>query len=1007
MKNYTLITLFILIPLMTYGQRSTQRMYTMDDGFFSSTFNGAWMTYDSLFYVWDGSRTNSIAVFDGYQVKTIENTPISPYVLYGMNNSTDHSFILNYSQGYFLYKDEVFSYILDLSEWSKELLGVWYDDQHLYRAQMDKTVYRYDPQLKDWVLDHYIDDYFHEQLDSLFLNGENAKYKELLSDNNFLLAESIYTKNESTGQFYRLDSILTSPINFDVLKSDSLDISSVDRWRQLFKHKKYSLRKRYLKNDSYRTQVMKEGDGRYYLVEYDDNGGYENLGAIKGANSPAFKLNAQAYYISSHEGMQKINPKIRYFSSDAPEMVGGLYSIIESNDSSIYLGGYGTGYSVYKANSMNKIKGKYSGAFVLPGGGSLSNGRGLVFQDNYMKGLFLIASGEIKKLDITSADGGIQVGYIMKELADGSIALGNPNSEVTIIKNLDNLDSIWYLTKADGLKVKNVLCIEEDNQGRLWLGHPKTGVDLYDRVDSQVYNYEIISEDANSFGAISMVIDDKDRLWMGSKLGIKVLENVSDFNPNTQDLYTESKSITLPNGDFSLPKFITEVDGYIVAGTEKAVSFIDKKSFTENSASPIIYQLIYGEDIEGNGSQQNCVLFDSQRRLWIGSNEGASMILWDEYEWDHTTNKIEIKSIEAGTQPIELNKEGRFELPMDNRNFKIKFGLRRNVSLLKNVFFDYFLINEDQDTLQQVRFDQDGILDMAYVQPGNYEMHIEARKHGQLMDAQKVHVDVPLSLSESPLFWSGLFSLFLVSLGVFLWWRSRQHKLLLEKELELSKMQTAQKNLSVQAIISSFNPHFINNSLHWVQSKYRKDQEMATVVGRLSENTRYIFNKTKQGVATHNLRQELEVVDNYVQIQKVRFKDTFEYRAPDNDTIDRLGHYSIFLMMLQIHVENAIEHGLRNRKKSTYVSLEISEVENELVIKIEDDGIGRKGAKKMGSKGTESGVMMLKELISIFNNANTTQIKMEYKDDIFEEEGLAYGTMLTVSIPQDYNFEIK
>ena len=1007
MKNYILGTLFIFIPLMVYGQRSTQRMYTIDDGFFSSTFNGAWMTYDSLFYVWDGSRTNSIAVFDGYQVKTIENTSISPYVLVGMANGTEYSFVLNSSQGFFLYKDEVFSLILDLSAWPKDLLGVWYANKNLYRAQIDKTVERFDLQVNNWVLDHYIDEHFHETLDSLFLNGEKVRYRELLSNNHVLLGDSIYTKNESTDQFYAVDTILKLPINHDVLKSDSLDHSSVDQWRQLFQHKKYSLRSKYLENDSYRTQVMKEGDGRYYLVEYDENGDYENLGAIKGANSPAFKLNAQAYYISSHEGLQKINPKIKYFSSNEPEMVGGLYSIIESNDTSIYLGGYGTGYSVYKTNSLKKIKGKYSGAFVLPGGGSLSNGRSLVFQDNYMIGLYLIESGLIKKLDISTANRGIQVGYIVKELADGSIALGNPNSEVTIIENLENLDSIGYLTKADGLKVKNVLCIEEDNQGRLWFGHPSTGIDLYDRVESQAYNYEIISGDANSFGAISMVVDDKDRLWMGSRSGLKVLENVSTFDPKTQNLFSETKSITLPNGDFSLPKFVTEVDGYIVAGTETAVSFIDKKSYTNSPDNPIIYQLIYGEDIEGNGSQQNSVLFDSQRRLWIGSNEGASMMLWDDYEWDQTINKIEVKSIESGIQSIQLNKEGQFKLPVDNRNFTIKFGLRRNVNLLKNVFFDYFLINEDQDTLQQVLFDQDGILDMKYINPGNYEMHIVARKHGQVMDTKKVYVDVPLSISESPLFWGGLFSLILSSLGVFLWWRSRQQKLILEKELELSKMKTAQKNLSVQAIISSFNPHFINNSLHWVQSKYRKDQEMATVVGRLSENTRYIFNKTKQGVATHNIRQELEVVANYVQIQKVRFKDTFEYIAPSPNTIERLGHHSIFLMMLQIHVENAIEHGLRNRKKSSYVSLDISEEDDMVLIKIEDDGIGRKGAKKIGSKGTESGVRMLKELISIFNNVNSRPIKMEYMDDIFEEEGLGYGTLLTISIPKDYNFLIS
>jgi len=992
-----------LLPLLLNAQRATQRMFTMDDGLYQSTVNGMWMTYDSLFYVWDGSHDNAMTSFDGYHFELVDSCGMHPYQLNRAKNLEHYSYF--WDQGVWIYKDEKFNLILSQVNSNDSCIGRWTDDEYIYIAKRDMKVYRYELSKSEWIFDHGIEDFLH------------AKWETNESFNTLMYTESqcgtralIFRRDEVTEVelLSRTEVKIVDFINrYGFLNTSSTDLKTIEKkqWKDEY-HRNIEFDYRFFSLDSTSINFpMQEGDGSFYLLELDSFG-VSNLGPIGGSNITPTKLNKQSYFISSHDGLQKVNPRIQYFSSSNPNMVGGLYSIIESNDKSIYLGGYGTGFSIYNGKSIEKIKGKFSSAFMMPGAINLLDGRAVFFQDNKMVGIYKLENGSIERLNVTKANNGKQTGYIVKELANGSIALGNPKSEVTIIKNLDNLESVTYLTKSDGLKVKNVLCIEEDKQGRLWLGHPSTGIDLYDRVDSRAYNYEIVSDNPNSFGALSMVIDTDDRLWMGSRQGLKVLEHVSHFDPTMQDLYTEAKLITLPNGDFTLPKFVTEVDDYIVAGTEKAVSFINKTSYATDPDNPIIYQLIYGEDIEGNGSQQNSVLFDSQRRLWIGSNEGASMMLWDEYEWDHTTSKIEIKSIEAGTQSIELDNDDTFELPVDNRNFEIKFGLRRNISLLKNVFFDYFLINEDRDTLQEVRFDQKGILDMAYVQPGSYELHIDARKHGQLMDTQKVYIDAPLSLSESPLFWGGLFSLLFGSLGGFLWWRSRQNKLLLEKQLELSKMQTAQQSLSVQAIVSSFNPHFINNSLHWVQSKYRKDQEMATVIGRLSENTRYIFDKTKQGVATHSLRNELEVVDNYVQIQMVRFKDTFEYRSPDQETVDQLGHFPIFLMMLQIHVENAIEHGLRNRKKSSYVSVSISADASNIWIDIEDDGIGRSGAKKVGSKGTESGVMMLRELISIFNSANPSQITMKYTDDIFQEDGVGYGTLMRISIPKEYNFEL-
>ena len=114
-------------------------------------------------------------------------------------------------------------------------------------------------------------------------------------------------------------------------------------------------------------------------------------------------------------------------------------------------------------------------------------------------------------------------------------------------------------------------------------------------------------------------------------------------------------------------------------------------------------------------------------------------------------------------------------------------------------------------------------------------------------------------------------------------------------------------------------------------------------------------------------------------------------------------------MQLQIHIENAIEHGLRNRMASSFVELDITQMQDGIVFSITDDGGGRNKAKKLISKGTESGTKMLSNLHLIFNSnsKNSMPVTTEYEDDIFSDSsGLNYGTRVKIKIPKNYIYGI-
>ena len=112
-------------------------------------------------------------------------------------------------------------------------------------------------------------------------------------------------------------------------------------------------------------------------------------------------------------------------------------------------------------------------------------------------------------------------------------------------------------------------------------------------------------------------------------------------------------------------------------------------------------------------------------------------------------------------------------------------------------------------------------------------------------------------------------------------------------------------------------------------------------------------------------------------------------------------------MQSQIHVENAIEHGLRNRPQSRKLEVNIWDKNDYLDIKVTDWGIGRPAAKKLASQGTQQGVTMLNNLHSIFNKGNSQKIKSWYEDTPFRDHtsGIEYGTIVHILIPKHYCYE--
>jgi len=121
-------------------------------------------------------------------------------------------------------------------------------------------------------------------------------------------------------------------------------------------------------------------------------------------------------------------------------------------------------------------------------------------------------------------------------------------------------------------------------------------------------------------------------------------------------------------------------------------------------------------------------------------------------------------------------------------------------------------------------------------------------------------------------------------------------------------LETEKKDMELQFLKSQLNPHFLFNSLNNIYSlAYQKSDKTADAILKLSEIMRYmIYESNDSWVA---LSKEIEYVQSYIELQKLRFKDGASVVLTLNGEID---NQQILPLVLISFVENAFKHGVAN-----------------------------------------------------------------------------------------------
>src|SRR5216684_7873295 len=209
-------------------------------------------------------------------------------------------------------------------------------------------------------------------------------------------------------------------------------------------------------------------------------------------------------------------------------------------------------------------------------------------------------------------------------------------------------------------------------------------------------------------------------------------------------------------------------------------------------------------------------------------------------------------------------------------------------------------------------------------------------------------------------------------------------------EMKLEEQEKLLLEARLDALQSQIHPHFLFNTLNSISSLVRFDPDRARdLIVKLSKILRRLLGKHDEFV---QLREEIEFVDDYLDIEVVRFgRDKLRvYKHLDPETLDIV----IPSILLQPLVENSIKHGLAAKVDGGSITIRSRLQEGKLVIHVEDDGVGMNAPPAVAAQKMSSGYG-----IGMVNVAERLHVLFGDEGKMIVQSRDGLGTIVVLELP--------
>ncbi len=442
-------------------------------------------------------------------------------------------------------------------------------------------------------------------------------------------------------------------------------------------------------------------------------------------------------------------------------------------------------------------------------------------------------------------------------------------------------------------------------------------------------------------------------------------------------------------------------DKYLLIGTSSGMAIaLLQNNMLQN---PTVWDITYDGGFTGLDTGQNGFFEDHNGDMWVWTSLNVLKFNPDKLVQSQTKYipPLRVAGITYSTnntdwESLFFSESNEIKISSDNKFFRIDY-IANSISAPKSLRFKYRLIGLSDKWSEEVYSKSVNYTNIGF---GKYRFEVQCSLDGikwsPVVQSPEIEITVPFYLRPIAFL---VYLLLIIGISVVITraiTKQKQTKIL--QEVNRKKLEN---ELQLSTLRSKVIPHFTKNVLsaigHFAMTDKLKAGHYISVFSKFTGLT--LANADKIYVS---LDDELEYIQKYLELEKMRFGDRFEFVIVIDKGVDTTTQLPT--MTLHTYCDNAIRHGLINKKEKGELTVEIKNANDGVLIQITDNGIGRKRSAELGTHGNGQGIKLIQAQLDFYNQNNNQAITQTFTD-MEDEDGIALGTKVELFIPNAYVFE--
>ena len=485
------------------------------------------------------------------------------------------------------------------------------------------------------------------------------------------------------------------------------------------------------------------------------------------------------------------------------------------------------------------------------------------------------------------------------------------------------------------------------------------------------------------------------------------------FHPDTGCL---DKTYILPPTT-NINCMLFDADNGLWLGTDKGLLLLNKQNKVEN----------WGLKEGLSNLNVRCLLKDSNSNFWIGTQNGLFNFKNNKFfiykkrdglisdDVSCLTNLAKNKLVVGSSNGITFLSTPLFNNPLppsliiekitvNNKVYDWRLPSEIPTNNVINIEFNSITFIYPELTVFEYRLNETE----PWVSTGNRSILLTNLKPGDYkLDIRVKNYNTDFSLPSSIVFsvlspWWRSFYFFILLFLIVIALSFLVLKLRLNKQKKQLKLKQELAELKLKALQAQLNPHFVSNALNAIQFFILKQDEVSAnnYLSQFTDLTRLFLEVSRARFIS--LKKELELLYNYLSLEKLRFEEKFDYQINIEPSIN-VDLTFLPGLLIQPFVENSINHGLVYLPKNTkgLVTLSIVNEDDFLSIIIDDNGVGRQKSieikKQQGRSFRSHSGNIMQELKQAYDSLDGCSLKIDVTD-IVNKLGEAAGTRVTIKV---------